>query len=102
VDLYLGGWARVKVGFIIVFRKLPSLTPSIGRVAKQTSELDFWDEMNRREKWDRAFERKIRTTSMRSSGADEQSVKEGLELERQHEDKRRLEWDAQQVKKLVT
>lgn len=55
--------------------------------------------MNRREKWDRVFKRKIQTTTAVKSNSDNGHAEmEQLEVEKQEEDKRRLEWDAQQAK----
>lgn len=90
------------MGFTISSQLLSSLTRGIDQAPRPTTELDFWDEMNRREKWDRAFEKKIRTASARSTDSGEVIAKEKLELERQEEDKRRLEWDAQQAKQRIT
>lgn len=58
----------------------------------------FWNEMNRREKWDRDHEKRMLALeegeSYRSDGDRDTSLV-GAEKEKALEDQARLEWDAQ-------
>jgi len=47
--------------------------------------------MNRRETWDRTFEKRLAKVKAAHKGVDE--VSERLKLERTEEDERRMKWD---------
>jgi hypothetical protein len=58
--------------------------------------------MNRREKWDRAFEKKARLALAGARDDKEARIKDELEFEKQEEGNSRVEWDARQAGKIVT
>ena len=68
-----------------------------GHQAKPAEDT-FWEEMNRREKWDRAFEKRIKAKSYLSTDYDSMLIE--LEKEKEQENKARLEWDAQYARPL--
>jgi hypothetical protein len=55
----------------------------------------FSDEMNRREKWDRMFERKMRATESHQQSEKTREIQERLDEEKAEEDRQRQEWDAE-------
>lgn len=59
----------------------------------------FWEEMNRREAWDRTFEKRLRPVlnEIRLKD-DDKEVLAGLMAERSQEEQRRKDWDAQHQK----
>ena len=73
IDEYSRGWHR--------------LTESLQAVPDAASE--HWEEMNRREKWDRSYEKRLRAAKKQSNLA----LARALETELQTESAARLRWD---------
>ncbi len=63
--------------------------------AEHTVEDTFWAEMNRREKWDRDYEQRLRSTNIRRFPPidEDEDPLAVLEQEKKEEEKLRLEWD---------
>jgi hypothetical protein len=98
---------REKVSFTRTSDKALCLSGEVVEAKELKNDLTFWEKMNRREGWDRTFEKKLRATSaearrVRLGDNEKMIAKEKLELERQGEDKSRLEWDAGQAKQNAT
>jgi hypothetical protein len=72
------------------------LTFTIEDAAAQES---FWEEMNRREMWDRTFEKRIQPIlKERYPAKDDEEALEEMNVEKEEEDQRRRDWDAKHLK----
>ncbi|KAJ9644708.1 hypothetical protein H2199_003671 [Coniosporium tulheliwenetii] len=81
-------------------RNFPMGTLFHGRAVTTIEDL-FWDEMNRREKWDRKFEQRMLDARTGSYfGGDVKMRIAALEKEKQQEDAARVEWDTKNAASL--